>query len=60
MDEAKCVDCADWFGRCLRGKTEKYLRLNRLASSDACSDFKARRQSEKSSHGLPHLAEGLS
>ena len=60
MDIAKCIDCADWSGCCLSEKREKRLRLNRLASSDACSDFKARRQSEKSSHGLPHLAEGLS
>ena len=45
MDEVKCVDCADWFGRCLIEKREHRLRL---------------KQSEKSSHGLPHLAEGLS
>jgi hypothetical protein len=44
MDEAKCVDCADWFGCCLSGKREKRLRLNHIASSNACSDFKPRKQ----------------
>jgi hypothetical protein len=44
MDEAKCVDCADWFGCCLSGKREKRLRIGRIASSDACGDFKPRRQ----------------
>ena len=39
MDEAKCVDCADWFGSCLSAKREKRSRLNRLASSGACSDL---------------------
>jgi len=32
MDDAKCVDCADWFGSCLSTKREKRSRLNRLAS----------------------------
>ena len=59
MDIAKCIDCADWSGRCLSEKREKRLRLNRLASSDACSDFEARRQTEQSSRFLRHLAEGL-
>ena len=40
MDEAKCVDCGDWFGCCLSGKREKRLRIGRVASSDACSKFK--------------------
>ena len=44
MDEAKCVDCADWFGCCHSGRREKRLRLNRIASSDACGDFRPRRQ----------------
>ena len=56
MDDAKCVDCADWFGSCLSAKREKRSRLNRLASSDACSDFKDR-QKERNSQGLRHLAE---
>jgi hypothetical protein len=44
MNDAKCVDCADWFGRCVSEKRVKYQRLNRLASSDACGDFKDRRE----------------
>ena len=44
MDEAKCVDCADWFGCCRSGRREKRLRLNRMASSDACDMFRPRRQ----------------
>lgn len=59
MDEAKCVDCTNWFGCCLSAKREKRSRLNLLASSDACSDFKVR-QREQSSHDLSYLAEGLS
>jgi hypothetical protein len=47
MDEAKCVDCEDWFGCCLSGKRERRSRLNHLACSDACGDFKPRRQTSQ-------------
>jgi len=47
MDEAKCVDCANWFGRCLSGKREKRSRLNILACCDACGDFELRRQTSQ-------------
>ena len=47
MDEVKCVDCADWFSCCHSGKREKRLQLNRIASSDACGDFKPRRQASQ-------------
>ncbi len=57
--DAKCIDCVEWCGRCLSEKREKRLRLNRLASSNACSDFEARRQTEQCSRFLCHLAEGL-
>jgi len=51
MEETKCVDCADWFGCCHSGRREKRLRYNHVASSDACSMFRPRRQKGQSSEG---------
>ena len=51
MEDAKCVDCADWFGCCHSGRREKRLRYNHVASSDACSMFRPRRQKERGSEG---------
>ena len=58
MDDATCVDCADWFGICLSAKREKRSRLNRLVSIGACSDFKPRRG--QTLQDQPYSAEGLS
>jgi hypothetical protein len=46
MDDAKCADCICWCG-CCSGKREKRQRLNYIASSDACGDFKPRRQTNQ-------------
>jgi hypothetical protein len=32
-----CADCADWVGRCLKGK------INRIAADTACFDFTEKR-----------------
>jgi hypothetical protein len=45
---SSCVDCADWFGCCHSGKREKRLRYGRVASSDACSEFRPRKLKEQS------------
>ena len=41
MEGAKYMDCADWFGCCHRSQNGK-RKLNRIASSDACSNFTPR------------------
>jgi hypothetical protein len=43
VDAATCVDCVDWFGCCHSGQREKRLTYSRVASSDACSEFKPRK-----------------
>jgi hypothetical protein len=43
VDAATCVDCVDWFGCCHSDQREKRLTYSRVASSDACSEFKPRK-----------------
>jgi hypothetical protein len=47
MDGAKCMDCADWFGRCHRLQNGR-RQLNQIASSDACSSFTPKAQKTSS------------
>ena len=47
MVENKCVDCADWFGCCHSERRDRRLKYGRVASSDACDQFRPRRQKEQ-------------